>query len=651
MLKTNLPAYIKLDDNTRPQDDFYAYVCKHWLENNPLPQTKKTWGVFDVLNKKVEKQLQKIIEDWIAANSDLTAAERQVIVYYKSLVRKDDYQKNSLRTLQQSKQKIETVADNGDGSSLLAELFKLNTRGFFVLDTAIDLKDSSRFCLAVIPSPLDLPDRDYYLSDNAKIKAIRQGYLDFLKGYDQKLSGLGLASGLQPATILEIETALAKLNWPKSKARDRIKTYNPYSWKAFQQTFEFDWSTYFETAGIETEDKIVVTQPSYLTGALRYLKTLPPQELRNYLLHKFMLRYSSLLNEDMADAQFAFFGKILAGVRKIEPLEERAAESANGMFCDVIGEAYVKRHFPGTHKHEVQKLAEDVCQAFLKRLAGNSWMSAPSRKFAQEKLRKIIVNIGYSGLWTDYGLLDLSDDNPAANVLKTNSMRRKIAFALLRQKPNRRRLHIPDESAQRVNAWTYPNLLNANYPAAILQPPFYDHEASFAYNLGALGSVIGHELTHNFDDQGSRHDQEGNLNLWLSEKEQKAFKAAAVRLIDKANEHCPVPAIQMKGDQVIGELIADLGGLEIVMDVIRAKYRDKKARLAAMRTVFIAQAFHFARHSTPEDRIMQAKAGVHPDNIFRVNGILPHCDDFYEAFNMREGDKLYIPPEERAKIW
>ena len=650
MLKTDLPTYIKLDKDTRPQDDFYAHVCEQWLKDNPLPPTKNKWGVFDVLNKKVEKQLQKIIEDWRAAGSSLTAAERQVITYYQSLIDKDGCRKNSLRTLQQSKHKIETV-DAEDGSSLLAELFKLNIRGFFTLNANIDLKDSSRFCLAIAPSPLDLPNRDYYLSANEKMKATRLGYLDFLKDYDQKLSELGLASGLQPATILEIETALAELNWPKSKARDRIKTYNPYSWQEFQQAFEFDWPAYFETTGIEIQEKIIVTQPSYLKGALRYLKTLPTQELRGYLMHKFMLRYGSLLSEEMAAARFAFFGKVLAGVRKIKPLKERAAESANEMFCDVIGEAYVKRHFPGTQKHEVQKLAADVCQAFLKRLADNSWMSTSSRQFAQEKLRKIIVNLGYSGLWTDYGQLGLSDDNPAANALKTDSMRQKIGLALLRQKPNRRRLRIPDENAQRVSAWTYPNLLNTNYPAAILQPPFYDHEASFAYNLGALGSVIGHELTHNFDDQGSRHDQEGNLNPWLSEKEQQAFQAAAVKLINKANEHCPVPGIHMKGDQVIGELIADLGGLEIVMDVIRTKYQNEEARLTAMRTVFIAQAFHFACHNTPEDQIMQAKSGVHPDNIFRVNGVLPHCDDFYKAFDVKQGDKLYIAPEERVKIW
>ena len=651
MPKTDLPAYLKLDDDTRPQDDFYTYACKHWLAKNPLPTTKGKWGPFDALDEKTQKQLREILKDWLEDDSSLTADERQVITYYRSLIRKDDCQEKSLEALRRGKREIETVAQAADIPSLLAKLFKLNEKVFFRLSVAIDLKDSSRFCLAVAPSGLDLPDRDYYLSNNRKIKSIRQGYLDFLKDYDRKLSGLGLGCGLRPPEILEIETALAELNWPLSEARDRIKTYNPYDWEGFKETFQFDWLTYFEIAGIGVEEKIVVTQPSYLEGVLRYLKELPPQRLQGYLTHKFILHHSGLLNEEMAAGKFAFFGKILSGVREIKTLEERATESVNATFCDVIGKTYVKRHFPNTHKREIEKLADDVCQAFLKRLENNSWMSAASRKFAQEKLARIIVNVGYSGIWTEYGRLDLSEDNPVANALEAGAMRRRINFKLLRQKPNRRRLSVLDERAQRVNAWTYANLLNTNYPAAILQPPFYDHEAGFAYNLGSLGAIIGHELTHNFDDQGARHDQDGNINPWLSIKEQKAFTAAAAKLVKKADAYCPVPGIRMKGKQVIGELIADLGGMEIVMDVVRAKYPGKEAKLAAMRTVFIASALPFGRHCTPEVRILQTKSGVHPDDVFRINGVYPHCDDFYEAFNVREGDKLYIPPEERAKIW
>ena len=651
MARTDLPFYVQLDENTRPQDDFYGYACGHWLADNPLPPTRQKWGPLDVLNAKTQKQLRGILRDWLAKNSNLTDDEKQVVTYYRTLISKDDYQKNSLRTLRQHKRKIETAIEDNGSPSLLAEFFKLNVRSFFVLGTDIDPKDSSRFCLTITPSSLDLPNRDYYLSDNAKIKTIRKRYLDFLAGYDQKLNRLGLASGLQPTEILEIETVLAKLSWPLNEAIDRLKTHNPYGWRKFQQSFEFDWPTYFKTIGIEVGKQIIVSQPSHLEKVLRYLKELPPKRLRGYLIHKFMLHYGEFLNEEMMAAQFAFFDKILGGAREIKPLEERVSEDVDAIFCDVIGKAYVKRHFPGTHKHEVEKLADDICQAFLKRLANNSWMTPASRKFAQDKLSKIIVNIGYSGIWTDYGRLDLSDENPVANSLKAEAMRQQINFKLLHQKPKRQRLHLIEENAQVVNAWTYENLLNTSYPAAILQAPVYDHEASFAYNLGALGSIIGHELTHNFDDQGARYDQDGNLNPWLNTEEQQAFKVAAAKLVQKADAHCPVPGIHMKGNQVISELIADLGGMEIIMDVVRAKYPEKEVRLAAMRTVFIASALIFARHVSPEMHIIQAKSGVHPDHLFRTNGIFPHCDDFYEVFDVKKSDKLYLPPEERAKIW
>ena len=651
MLKTDLPDYVELDENTRPQDDFYTYACSRWLAANPLPATKEKWGAFDALRERVEEQLRQILQDWQAAGTKLTADEQQVITYYRSLLSKDDHQANSLASLKRGKQAIEAAARDANLPVLLAELFKLRQKVFFRLSVAIDYKDSGRFCLALAPSGLDLLNRDYYLSNNKKIKAIRQGYLDFLEDFESRLSTLGLGYGLRPAEILEIETALAKLNWPLSKARDRIKTYNPYDWAAFNKAFQFDWTAYFKTAGVSIEKDIVVTQPSYLKGVLRYLGELPLPKLRGYLIYKFMLKHSELLNEEMAGVCFDFFDKILGGIKEIKPLEERAAATVNEVFCDVIGQAYARRHFPAAYKRKVESLTDDVCQAFLKRLEKNSWMSAASRKFAQQKLSKIVVNIGYSGFWTDYGRLDLREDNPVANALRTGEMRRRINFDLLRQKPNRRRLSVLDEKAQIVNAWTYPNLLNTSYPAAILQPPFYDHEASFAYNLGALCSIIGHELTHNFDDQGALHDQDGNLNPWLTEKERQAFKAAADKLIKKASAHEPVPGIKMKGKQVIGELIADLGGLEIIMDVIRAKYKDKATQSAAMRTAFTAHSFLFGRHYTPEMQIIQAKSGVHPEDFFRVNGVLPHCDSFYEAFDVKEGDKMYIPPEERAKIW
>ena len=331
---------------------------------------------------------------------------------------------------------------------------------------------------------------------------------------------------------------------------------------------------------------------------------------------------------------------------------KRAADSTNRAFCDTLGQAYVKRHFRAGRKRQVEELAGQVAAAFRERLGRNTWMSAPSRLYAQDKLDRIIINAGYSGIWNDCSELELADDNPLDNALQIVAGNVRKNLGLLEQEPDRRRFGSLTENVQAVNAWTSPVLLNTNYPAAFLQPPFFDHEAGWTYNLGALGSVIGHELTHNFDDQGSCYDRDGHLAPWLNREERRAFKKAADKLVKTADKHRPAPEVRMKGKQVIGELIADLGGLEIVLDIVKEACRDdEEKRRRALREVFIAYGFHFAINETAEAKIMLAKAGVHPDGPFRVNGIVRHCDDFYEVFGVKEGDNLYLKPEDRARIW
>ena len=651
MQKTNkLPNYIKLNDAVRPQDDFYAYVCQHWRQANPLPETEACWATFDALRDEVDKQIEIIINDWLNPKTSLTPPQKQVVTYYQALVNKDKNQPQSQQSLQKIQAEIRQTAQERD-AEILGKLGKWKIWGFLKLGADIDNKNSRRFLLSVKPPNLDLPNRDYYLSDNKHMQESRQAYLDFLEAHRSMLKEHGLGSQLKPEEILEIETALAELTWPISKARDKEKTYNLYSWTELCKDFNFDWPTYLRHAGIDAVQEVVVSQPSYLKGALKHLKQLTPDKLREYLLHKFLLDFSSLLNEKIATVRFDFFGKHLSGKQQLKPLNERAVLSVNSQFSDIIGQAYVKRHFPVSHKKAVQALAQQVCESFQRRLERNTWMTAASRQLAQEKLKNIIVNIGYSGSWLEYENIKLETDDPVANDLHATSMNRTQAFGLLKQCPDRYSLGVLSDRAQRVGAWTYPALLNTNYPAAILQPPFYDYEAGLAYNLGSLGSIIGHELTHSFDDQGSKYDKEGNINPWLNEKEQQAFKKAANKLIDKANEHYPVPTVKMKGEQVIGEAIADLGGLEIVVDAIKNEYQDNEERGKALRNMFIAHAFTFASNASSQFLIKQAKTDVHPNGYFRINGILPHCDAFYEAFNVKKGDAMYLDPKERARIW
>ncbi|MYB39722.1 M13 family metallopeptidase [Candidatus Saccharibacteria bacterium] len=650
----DLPDYVKLNDRIRPQDDFYAYACHQWCQDNPMPATHSRWGLFTTLRNRVEDQVEAILNEWLKAAPDtLEPEQRQAVAYYQALIGKDSCQDASLATL---RGRIDMVTgaklDKAGLAALLAQTRDWGLDAFFDTYAELDSKNNKRYCLTIDAANLDLPNRDYYLSRQARMKKIRQAYLDFLRRLSAELAELGLKLPLPAESVLEIETFLAGVSWPLHKERDLEKTYNLYNWSELVGKFDFDWPAYCEAVGIKSGCDVIVTQPDCLEKTLAYLTELPAERLRGYLIHKLVLGFAGVINERLAELCFDFFGRILSGTEEMKPPAKRTADSTNQAFCDTLGRAYVSRHFQAGHKQQVEDMAGQVAAAFRKRLGENAWMSAPSRLYAQEKLDEIIINAGYSDFWSDYSELKMTAGNPLANALQIVAYNVRKNLDLLGNRPDRRRFGSIVENVQTVNAWTNPILLNTNYPAAFLQPPFFDRKASRAYNLGALGSVIGHELTHNFDDQGSRYDRDGHLSPWLNREERRAFKKAADKLVKLADQHHPVPDVRMKGKQTIGELIADLGGLEIVLDVVKEVFRDdKEERQRALREVFIAYGFRWAANETNETKVMLAKAGVHPDNPFRVNGIVRHCDDFYEVFDVQEGDNLYLKPEDRVRIW
>ena len=653
MPEEDLPNYIELDESIRPQDDFYSYACKKWLQKNPRPKDQIRWNITKITQLKVEKRLQDILDDWSVAGVDLTKEQRQATTYYQALLHKDQNQAKSLKSLRQMRQRIKDGLKGATSAQILGDVLKeFRLREFFALYTDPDNKNSQRFRLHIEPCQLSLPSRDYYLEDDRQMIAIRQKYKTWLKKYSSKLQQLDLASGLEPAEILEIETAIADSIWSPDLGRDRLKAYNPYSWQDLQENFDFDWSTYFQAAGIEPPQEVIVIQPSFLTGVLKSIRDLDSDKLRSYLVHKMTLKYGAFLSEEMAALQFEFFGKVLAGTPKMQALKSRSLAAVNKSFCDVFGRAYVEKHFPAAHKERVLKLAQEVKRAFRRRLLNNTWMSDQSKQLAAEKLNNVVINIGYSQHWTKYEISDLDPQNPVKNAVAVFSMRRQMHLRRLKQQTNRQQLYQSESYAQAVGAWAYPQLLTTSYPAGYLQPPIYDHQASDNYNLGILGATIGHELSHNFDDQGANHDQNGNLNPWLSAKERQNFKKQSQKLIKHASSFQPLPGLYMRGRQVVGEIIADLVGLEVVLDIIKEKYKNQPAKKKeAIRTIFIARAFLWAQNSSDENRIQLAKSGVHPDKVFLVNGIFAHCEDFYKAFDLQPGDKLYRPPKERAKIW
>ena len=646
----NLPKYVRLNKQVRPQDDFYAYVCHHWRQANPIPAHRGWWSLFDKLQAQIDQRIRSLLQTW-QQTSNLKPDQRQALLLYETYQKRDFFQAQSLQTLQALRRELTKLEANQTGlAKLLGLAHSQGLAAIINLDVSINTKDSQRYSLFIDPCDFNLPNRDYYLIKGKRMRRFRAAYLDFLQTYQQLLADQGFPTTISPAEILEIEQQLAKFSWPVHKEANIEKTYNPFSWEAFNETFPFAWSTYFQFAETPPMD-LIVSQPSYLKDSLTYLQSLDFKTVQAYLIFQLGLRYAPLLGEEFFKAEFQFFGVVIGGHQQLESLEHRAARYTNTVLCDVIGQAYVKKFFSAAQRKEAQQLADQVGQALDRRLATNTWMSAKSKTYARQKLSKIIVNIGFGRHWANYKNLRLVEDNPLLNDLRIHRYQYNQYLNLLNQTPNRQAFGATHEHVQKANAWTNLFLLTTNYPAGFLQPPFYDHQQSPAYNLGALGSVIGHELTHNFDQAGAVIDQAGSLNPWLSKQEQKAFKRATAKLLKTANQHYPAPKVKMKGRQVIDELIADLGGLEIVIDAVKHLYPQPAQQKSALRTLFIAYAFSHATNTSLPSKIMAARSDVHPDAVFRVNGVLAHCHTFYEIFNVQEGDALYIKPSARALIW
>lgn len=636
------------DKSLRPQDDYFGYVNNNWLAKNPIPPDESAWGTFYVLRDKSADAIKKIVDELSNKPDDnLNFDQKLIKTYFSTAMSYASFRKNHLSTINFQLQKIRDITSKKQLAYYLGYAHRYDFGPFWSNYISLDDKNSIIQVLRIHQGGLCLPGREYYLSKTKRLKLVRKEYEKYFKSANSQILD---CNSLDWKVVFGIELKLAKASWTDIALRDVEKNYTRFKIKELQLRFpDFDWLEYFKGHNWnKPSDNIVVDQPSFIDSALETLSEYSLDDIKQYLCWNVIDSLFGWVDETTAKTRFNFYGKIISGKVKNSPLWKRTILQADETIIgEILGREYVFRNFPESSRNAVIDLVKDIRCAYHKRIDKVLWMNIKSKKLAHKKLDNIRLLIGHPSIWRKVDKLKFCSDNHLENLLSAQDFDSDFEIAKIGQKPN------PDEwymNAQTVNAYHDPNQLVICFPAGILQPPFYDPMASYASNLGGIGATIGHEFTHGFDDQGSEFDERGNVNRWLTKSELKAFNKIAKIIINQANAYEILPKTFLKGRLVIGEAIADIGGLEIAIEALVAK-TDSINIKKSLRELFVNAATFECGAQRDEQTIRQVMTDPHPPSIFRINCVLPHIDLFYKTYDLSPSDKLYLPPEKRAHIW
>ena len=627
----------------RPQDDFFGYVNNDWLANNPIPDTEVSWGTFYVLRDKSWTAVDEIIKELSSSKSDKLNHDQQLLnSFFASAL---NYEKTSaqITTVNDLLGKVKALKTPSDIARLLGYLHSIDIGAFWSLYISQDDKDSSNQVLRFYQSGLSLPNRDYYLDQSPRMKKIRSAYTVYYRALKKLLPDENMLGCRRKTRAME--QYLAEVSWTDVELRDVQKNYTKHTLETLHEQFgSFDWSSYWQGLGWENpSNDIVVDQNSFIASCVKLLETSSLDEIKSYLRWKIVNAYAAWLSKDIAELSFGFYGTTLSGQQAMKPLWKRSVLLADRLIIgEALGREYAKRHFPESSKKAVSGLVEEIRTAYHARIDRLEWMSDATKKRAHTKLDNIKVFVGYPTVWQDLSKLIFKKDNVVANIISSRKYNTDIELNKIGKKP-------ADEewmmNAHTVNAYNHPNRLEIVFPAAILQAPFYSPDASHAANLGGIGAVIGHEFTHGFDDQGSEFDEQGNTNPWQTADERKAFDKLAENIVKQADEFETVPGTFLQGKLILGEAIADIGGLSLAVEALGDADENE------LKDLFTNFATCECGQMTTERAIELAKTDPHPPSPFRVNNVVNHVDAFYDTYDVKETDKLYLPKNERAKIW
>ena len=662
--KTELTSGINLnnlDTTVSPQEDFYQYACGGWMKNHPLDAEHSRYGSFDFLAEENQKQLRGII-DSVSANQNQpgSIADKIATLYNIGM--------DSVRLQQQGAEPLKPYLDEiqavNTREDINAEIIRLHKRGNHVLFAVFGEadKDDAKQCIAwAYQSGLGLGDRDYYLTDEGNNAKIREGYLKLMQtqfanaGYDQMT---GVSADKLAATVMALETKLAKAQYDKLTNRDPFKTFNRKTVdEAITLARNIDWKGYFTAMGILDGMKTFnVAQPEYFAAVSDILAKEDINSLKAYFAWHEINGAASYLSDNFVDANFEFYGKLLSGREANRPRWKRVTSTVDGAMGEALGHLYVDKYFPAEAKERMKVMVDNLMTALGQRIDMATWMSDQTKANAHEKLATILVKIGYPDKWRDYSGLEIKDDSYYANVVRSNEFDMAYYMSKINKPVDRDEWQM---TPQTVNAYYNPTTNEICFPAAILQPPFFQFDADDAANYGAIGVVIGHELTHGFDDQGRNYDKDGNLNDWWNEQDAENFKQNAQVLVDAFNavKVLDDPETYANGALTLGENIADNGGLHIshlAMQNAIEKGQVNKEKMDGFtpeQRFFLAYAAVWASNARPEAILQLTQMDVHALARNRVNVTLPHVGEFHDAWAVKQGDKMWLDADKRAQLW
>ncbi len=643
-----------LDLMVRPQDDFFHHVSGGWIAKNPIPESEARWGTFVKLRLEVDQQLHSILKELSEKKRAVKGSkEQQLRDYFLSGMDMKTRNALALKPLLPLLSRVEKLSSTKELIAFVGNLHRIGVGVFWNSYVDQDSKKTTEYRLHLVQGGLGMPDRDYYLKSEPEFTRVREAY----RGHIERVFGLiGYTKrDAQNAAqrILALETKLAKGCMTKEDYRNDDKTYNKKTFTALKKLApSIDWSTYFQVTGIKNPESFIVGQPMFFEKLSALMDSVSRTDWNHYLTFHIVNSFSFVLSAPFVAEEFSFYGKALQGLPQMKPLWRQVLGIVNGTVDELLGQEYTERHFTKEAKKKALLLVADLIEAYRDRIKKLEWMTPATKKKALTKLGAMNPKIGYPDKWKSYTRLVIDPKDYVGNIMRASELDHQQHIQKLGKPIDRKEWFM---SPQTVNAYFAPSLNDIVFPAAILQPPFFSLTADDAVNYGSMGTVIGHELTHGFDDQGSKRDQHGNLKEWWTASDKKKFQAKTKLLAQQYDTYRVADAVPVSGKLTLGENTADLGGLVIAYDAYQ-KQLERTGRKnidghTPEQRFFLGFAVFECEHCRPEYQKTRVLTDPHSPGIFRINGVVTNVDSFYEAYGLKPGDDLYKPSAKRIRIW